>query len=155
MASSSFYTTMTKTVCCMAAAGVGAVVAVEIVAWAAGAAGKKRASVGGASENVGIIGRPKDPGMPFWKQAARAGKWAKARRAKKRAELMASREPRSSLNRRMRARGFHGGPTYGGVRRRRVFMEARDGEQVVLLRRELRELRRQIRKEKREKRLRK
>lgn len=101
------------------------------------------------SQGVGIIGRPRDPGYPFQKQDIRASAYSRKRRQEAQAALMAERPPKSPFRRRMEKRGFHNGPTYGGVRRRKVFMEAKTDDEILQLRRKLKEARAQVRAEKR------
>lgn len=103
----------------------------------------------GTSAGVGIIGRPRDPGYPFQKQDIRASAYSRKRRQEAQAALMAERPPKSPFRRRMEKRGFHNGPTYGGVRRRKVFMEAKTDDEILQLRHKLKEARAQVRAEKR------
>jgi hypothetical protein len=123
-------------------AGVLAVAAVGLVSKLLGSSD--------TSQGVGVIGRPRDPGYPFQKQDIRASAYTKKRRQEHRAKLMAERPPKRPFRRRMEKRGFHGGPAYGGVRRRKVFMEAKTDDEILQLRRKLKEARAQVRAEKRE-----
>jgi hypothetical protein len=122
-------------------AGIAAVAIVNVLA--------KFFSTAPTSEGVGILGRPRDPGYPFQKQDIRASAYSRKRRQEEQAALTASRPPKSPFRRRMEKRGFHGGPTYGGVRRRRVFMDAKTDDQILQLRHKLKALRAQVRAEKR------